>query len=73
MLMAEPGDIIVVDGAGDTTQALIGGLMRTTAIAKNIGDLVIDGAIRDVLEWAGGGPPIFARGNTHCGPKGGAG
>jgi regulator of RNase E activity RraA len=68
MLMAEPGDIIVVDGAGDTTQALIGGLMRTTAIAKNIGGFVIDGAIRDVLEWAGGGPPIFARGNTHRGP-----
>jgi regulator of RNase E activity RraA len=68
MLMAEPGDVIVVDGAGDTTQALIGGLMRTTAIARNIGGFVIDGAIRDVLEWAEGGPPIFARGNTHRGP-----
>jgi regulator of RNase E activity RraA len=68
MLMAEPGDIIVVDGAGDTTQALIGGLMRTTAIARRIGGFVIDGAIRDVLEWAAGGPPIFARGNTHRGP-----
>jgi regulator of RNase E activity RraA len=49
ILMAEPDDIIVVDGAGDTTQALIGGLMRTTAITKNIGGFVIDGAIRDVL------------------------
>jgi regulator of RNase E activity RraA len=68
MLMAEPGDIIVVDGAGDTTQALIGGLMRTTAIARCVGGFVIDGAVRDVLEWAEGGLPIFARGNTHRGP-----
>lgn len=68
MLMANPGDILVVDGAGDTTQALIGGLMRTTAIAKLIGGFVIDGAVRDILEWAEGGPPIFARGNTHRGP-----
>jgi regulator of RNase E activity RraA len=68
MLMAEPGDIIVVDGAGDTTQALVGGLMRTTAIARRIGGFVIDGAVRDVLEWAEGSLPIFARGNTHRGP-----
>lgn len=68
MLISEPGDIIVVDGAGDTTQALIGGLMRTTAIASRIGGFVTDGAVRDVLEWAEGGLPIFARGNTHRGP-----
>jgi regulator of RNase E activity RraA len=51
MLMAEPGDIIVVDGAGDTTQALIGGLMRTTAIARCVGGFVIDGAC--VTSWSG--------------------
>jgi regulator of RNase E activity RraA len=69
MLVAAPGDVIVVDGAGDLTQALVGGLMRTTAIAKKLGGFVLDGAIRDVVEWAEGGMPIFAKGHTHRGPS----
>jgi regulator of RNase E activity RraA len=69
MFMAEPGDIIVVDGAGDLTQALMGGLMRTSAIAKRLGGFVLDGAVRDTVEWAEGGMPIFAKGHTHRGPS----
>ena len=69
MLMAQPGDIIVIDGGGDVSQALVGGLMRTTAIARKLGGFVIDGAIRDLVEWAEGGMPIFAKGNTHRGPS----
>lgn len=68
-MMAAPGDIVVVDGGGDTSQALIGGLMRTTAIARRIGGFVIDGAIRDLAEWADGRMPVFARGHTHRGPS----
>lgn len=69
MLMAQPGDVIVVDGAGDVTQALVGGLMRTTAIARGLGGFVLDGALRDVAEWAEGGMPVFAKGHTHRGPS----
>jgi regulator of RNase E activity RraA len=69
MLLAEPGDVIVVDGAGDTNQALIGGLMRATAISRRIGGFVIDGAVRDVAEWAEGGMPVFAAGNSLRGPS----
>jgi regulator of RNase E activity RraA len=69
MLMAEPGDVIVIDGGADVSQALVGGLMRTTAIARKLGGFVIDGAIRDLAEWAEGGMPVFARGNTHRGPS----
>lgn len=69
MLLAEPGDVIVVDGGGDLTQALIGGLMRATAVSRRMGGFVIDGAIRDLAEWAGGGMPIFAAGSTHRGPS----
>lgn len=68
-MMAQPGDIIVIDGGGDLTQALIGGLMRTTAMTKKIGGFVIDGAIRDLVEWADGKVPVFARGHTHRGPS----
>ena len=67
--MALPGDVIVVDGGGDLTQALIGGLMRTSALAKKIAGFVIDGAIRDLNEWAEGGIAVYARGNTLRGPS----
>lgn len=69
LIMAQPGDIIVIDGAGDLNQALIGGLMRTTAMTKKIGGFVIDGAIRDLVEWADGKVPVFAKGHTHRGPS----
>jgi regulator of RNase E activity RraA len=69
LAMAEPGDIIVVDGGGDLTQALIGGLMLASAQTRKIGGFVIDGAIRDVAEWAEGGIPVYARGHVHRGPS----
>jgi RraA family protein len=67
--MAEPGDIIVVDGGGDLTQALIGGLMLASAQARKVGGFVIDGAIRDIAEWAEGGVPVYAKGHVHRGPS----
>lgn len=69
MLMAGPGDVIVIDSGGDLTQALVGGLMRTTALARELGGFVIDGAVRDLVEWAEGGMPCWARGHTHRGPS----
>lgn len=68
MLMAEPGDVIVIDAGADTSQAIVGGLMRTTAMARRLGGFVIDGAVRDLVEWHEGGMPCFARGHTHRGP-----
>ncbi|MDP9161526.1 MAG: RraA family protein [Acidobacteriota bacterium] len=67
--LAVPGDVIVIDGGGDLSQALIGGLMRTLAIARKIGGFVIDGGVRDIAEWAEGVIPIYARGHTHRGPS----
>ena len=69
LMMVQPGDVLVIDGGGDLTQALMGGLMRTTCLVKQLGGLVIDGAVRDRLEWAEGGLPVFARGHTHRGPS----
>lgn len=69
LMMVQPGDVLVIDGGGDITQALVGGLMRTTCVAKGIAGLVIDGAVRDLTEWAEDGMPIFARGHTHRGPS----
>ncbi len=66
--MAEPGDIIVVDGGGELTHALIGEMMLTHAMARKLGGMVIDGAIRDVSAIAAGDFPCFARGVIHRGP-----
>ncbi|MCK8786067.1 RraA family protein [Roseomonas sp. NAR14] len=67
--MAAPGDVILVDGGGDVGQALIGGLMRTSALRRGIAGFVIDGAVRDIAEWAEGGIACYARGHTHRGPS----
>jgi RraA family protein len=69
LMMVEKGDVLVVDGGGDVTQALIGGLIRTTCIAKGLAGIVVDGAVRDLAEWAEDGMPCFARGHTHRGPS----
>jgi RraA family protein len=67
--MADPGYVIVIDGSGDLTQALIGGLMRTSAIKRGIAGFIVDGAIRDVAEWEEGGIAVYARGRVHRGPS----
>ena len=39
--------------------------MRSAALARGVAGLVVDGAIRDVAEWAEGELPVFARGHSH--------
>ncbi|MDR0809534.1 MAG: hypothetical protein LBE86_10505, partial [Gemmobacter sp.] len=41
LMMARLGYVLVIDGGGDVSQALVGGLMRTTCIAKKLAGLVI--------------------------------
>ncbi len=66
--MAAPGDIVVVDGGGELAHALVGELMQAHAVARHLGGLVIDGAIRDVAAIAASDFPCFARGVIHRGP-----
>jgi|tagenome__1003787_1003787.scaffolds.fasta_scaffold20594148_1 RraA family protein len=66
--IAEPGDVIVVDGGADLTQALVGELMQMHAQVRGVAGFVIDGAIRDVAAFYQADFPCFARGNTHRGP-----
>lgn len=66
--IAKPGDVIVVDGKGDLSCALIGEIMATQAKASGIAGIVIDGAVRDAHELANGSYPIFAAGLNPCGP-----
>lgn len=67
--LAKPGDILVVDGKGDTRCALIGGLMINTCKMLGLGGVVIDGAVRDLLELRELGFPVFARATNPNGPN----
>jgi regulator of RNase E activity RraA len=64
--LAGPGDVVVVDGGGDVTQALVGELLGMYARRRGVAGFVIDGAIRDV-RWYDDFP-CYARANTHRGP-----
>ena len=66
--IAEPGDVIVVDGGGDLTNSLIGEMMTTHAATRGIAGIVIYGAIRDYDSIHAGSFPVFATGVTHRGP-----
>jgi regulator of RNase E activity RraA len=66
--LAEPGDVIVVDAGGDTTQAIIGEIMLRLARKKGLAGFVIDGAIRDSQAFRTLNFPCFAKGVTHRGP-----
>ena len=47
MAVAKPGDVLVIDGKGDLSCALLGEIMATQAQASGIAGIVIDGAVRD--------------------------
>lgn len=66
--LVEPGAVIVVDGGGDTSRALIGEIIVTIAKARKVAGFVVDGAIRDVGAIAKDNFPCFARGVIHLGP-----
>jgi len=72
--LAQPGDVIVVDGKGDLSCALTGALMAAHAQKAGIAGFVIDAAVRDTDDCAKGSFPIFAAGCNPNGPlKGAAG
>lgn len=68
MAVAQPGDVLVVDGKGDLTCALLGEIMATQAQASGIAGIIIDGAVRDADTLSKGHYPVFAAGLNPCGP-----
>lgn len=66
--MAQPGDVIVCDAGGDTTNALIGELIIAHAKQRGVAGFVLNGAIRDYQAIRSEDYPVFAAGVTHRGP-----
>ena len=65
--MAEPGDILVFNAGGDTTQAPVGEIVVSNCIRRGVAGLVIDGAVRDSDILPTLAIPVFAKGVTHRG------
>jgi RraA family protein len=65
---ARPGEVIIVNGHGDISRALIGELIAEHARARGVVGIVLDGAARDVAELERIGLGVWARGLSPAGP-----
>ena len=68
MAIAKPGDVIIVDGKGDLSSALMGEIMCQQAKALGVAAVVIDGAVRDSEAIRELGFPMYAAGLNPNGP-----
>jgi RraA family protein len=68
LAIAQPGDVIIVDGKGDQTCALIGEIMTTQAQQAGLAGMVLDAAVRDVEALRANGFPVFSAGANPAGP-----
>jgi 4-hydroxy-4-methyl-2-oxoglutarate aldolase len=60
--LAQPGDVLVTSTGGHCNAGYWGGLMATSAMARGIAGLAIDGCVRDSAEIIEMGFPVFSRG-----------
>jgi regulator of RNase E activity RraA len=68
MAVAKPGDVIIVDGKGDLSSALMGEIMSQQCVALGVAAVVLDGAVRDSEAIRELGFPMFAAGLNPNGP-----
>lgn len=68
LMELQPGHVLVVDGGGDSTNALVGELIMQYAAARGCAGFVLDGAIRDTAAFYEADFPCYARAVSHRGP-----
>ena len=61
LAVAQKGDVVLVDAAGETETSIWGGLMAGLCQQKGVVGAVVDGAIRDIDEIKALGFPIYSR------------
>jgi RraA family protein len=69
MAMAKPGDVLVIDGKGDESCALMGEIMVSQCMAIGIAGVVMYGAVRDTEAIRELGFPMYAIGANPNGPS----
>ncbi|MES2261803.1 MAG: RraA family protein [Pseudomonadota bacterium] len=68
MSLAKPGDVLVIDGKGDETCALMGEIMVSQCMALGIAGVIIYGSVRDTDAIRALGFPMYAVGANPNGP-----
>jgi regulator of RNase E activity RraA len=68
LTLVKPGDVLVIDGGGYHSWALLGWLMVSTAIKLGVSGIVADGCVRDAQEIRASGFPLFSAGLSPNGP-----
>ena len=68
LTVMQPGHVLVVDGANDIHNALVGDLILSYAQQRGCAGFVIDGAIRDSAAFFDADFPCYARCVSHRGP-----
>ena len=66
--LVKPGDVVVVDGGGDVSRALVGEIMKAIAEKRGASGFVVDGAIRDCAAFTRSDFACYARATIHRGP-----
>jgi RraA family protein len=68
LTLVQPGDVLVIEGGGNHSWALLGFLMVSTAQKLGVAGIVADGCVRDAQETRRAGFPVFAAGLSPNGP-----
>jgi len=68
LLLAQPGDVLVVNAGGDTNYSVCGDIMFQVARKAGVAGIVLDGCIRDVEFLEQNDFPVYAIGVTPRGP-----
>jgi regulator of RNase E activity RraA len=68
MALAKPGDVLVVDGKGDQTCALMGAIMMNACKKIGLAGVILDAACRDAEEICALDFPVFSAGTNPNGP-----
>ncbi len=68
LMMMQPGHVLVVDGGGQSSNALVGELIMLYAQQRGCAGFVLDCAVRDTAAFAQADFPCYARAVSHRGP-----
>jgi regulator of RNase E activity RraA len=68
IVMARPGDVLVIDGKADRSCALMGSIMVNACRKLGLAGVVLDAAVRDTEELRELGFPVYAVGANPNGP-----
>jgi regulator of RNase E activity RraA len=74
MQQTRRGDVLVINGYGNTAYAFIGGNLCRGLLKRGLAGILIDGAARDASEISADGLPVYSRGvASGSGPVDGPG